>query len=68
MLINVFLNDKHITINANTTLSRAIEQWQLTTNTFAIALNQNFIPKDCYHKTLLNENDRIEIVTAMQGG
>ena len=35
---------------------------------FALALNENFIPKSQYADTLLNENDRIEIVAPMQGG
>ena len=68
MPINLFLNDKQITLNTNMTLAIAIEQWQLTPNSFAIALNRNFVPKEHYDETLLNENDHVEIVTAMQGG
>ena len=35
---------------------------------FALALNENFVPKSQYADTLINENDRIEIVAPMQGG
>lgn len=35
---------------------------------FALALNENFVPKSQYADTILNENDRIEIVAPMQGG
>lgn len=35
---------------------------------FALALNENFVPKSQYADTLLNENDHIEIVAPMQGG
>ena len=35
---------------------------------FALALNENFVPKSQYADTLINENDCIEIVAPMQGG
>ncbi|WP_044409970.1 sulfur carrier protein ThiS [Thiomicrospira microaerophila] len=35
---------------------------------FALALNENFIPKNQYAETPITENDRIEIVAPMQGG
>jgi sulfur carrier protein len=35
---------------------------------FALALNENFVPKSQYAHTFINENDRIEIVAPMQGG
>lgn len=68
MPINVTVNDEPRSLDTASTLTAAIEQWQLTANTFAIAINQQFIPKSCYDTTILNDNDRIEIVTAMQGG
>ncbi|AEG32354.1 sulfur carrier protein ThiS [Thiomicrospira cyclica] len=35
---------------------------------FALALNENFVPKSQYADTPIAENDRIEIVAPMQGG
>ncbi|MDY0135761.1 MAG: sulfur carrier protein ThiS [Thiomicrospira sp.] len=35
---------------------------------FALALNENFVPKSQYADTTIHENDRIEIVAPMQGG
>jgi len=35
---------------------------------FAIAINQKFIPKQCYGSTTLNDGDRVELVAPMQGG
>jgi sulfur carrier protein len=35
---------------------------------FALALNNNFVPKSQYAETPITENDRIEIVAPMQGG
>jgi sulfur carrier protein len=35
---------------------------------FAISINDQFIAKDSYHLTLLNENDRIQIIVPVTGG
>jgi sulfur carrier protein len=34
----------------------------------AVALNMSIIPKSKWEETVINENDEIEIVTAVQGG
>lgn len=34
----------------------------------AIAVNSSIIPKSKWDETIINENDEIEIVTAVQGG
>ncbi|RPI17396.1 MAG: sulfur carrier protein ThiS [Ignavibacteriae bacterium] len=34
----------------------------------AVALNMTIIPKSKWDETVINENDEIEIVTAVQGG
>lgn len=34
----------------------------------AIALNMGIVPKSKWEETVINENDEIEIVTAVQGG
>lgn len=68
MSINIELNGQSTTLPANTTLDKAIILWELVPNTFAVAINGRFIPKAAYASTELLENNRIEIVTAMQGG
>ena len=35
---------------------------------FAIAVNLAIVPRGHYHQFWLNENDKVEIVTAFQGG
>lgn len=37
-------------------------------NTYAIAVNEQFVPRAHYASTQLNEGDRIEILSPMQGG
>ncbi len=34
----------------------------------AVALNETIIPKSKWHDTVINENDNVEIVHAVQGG
>lgn len=66
--ITVKLNGEAKTIEANSQLSDAIDRWQLDGNSFAVAINQHFIPKACYEETQLTEGDSIELVIPMQGG
>ena len=35
---------------------------------YAVAVNMNFVPKTDHAKHLLNENDRIEVITPVTGG
>lgn len=35
---------------------------------YAVAINGDFIPRESYDSTLLNENDDVEIVTPHPGG
>lgn len=68
MPVNITLNNELITVPSSCTLSQAIQLWGLTPHSFAVALNGEFIHREFYETTILNTNDCIEIVTAMQGG
>ena len=45
----------------------AIEFAQITPP-FAAAVNTQFVPKTLYHQTLLNDNDKIELIVPITGG
>lgn len=49
-------------------LAAAIEQWAQQGQTFAVAVNEQFIPKGQYKSIQLQDNDRIELLVPMQGG
>lgn len=66
--MQVWLNDELIELEENTTVSNALSQWSHVQGTFALALNQAFVPKGAYENTFINEGDRIAIITPMQGG
>lgn len=67
-LITVWLNNEALKIAEHTSLSEAIDSWQFASRTFAIAVNEQFVPKNAYPSTLLKERDRIELLEPMQGG
>ncbi|MBE0493477.1 MAG: sulfur carrier protein ThiS [Thiomicrospira sp.] len=62
----LLINDKPTETKAQTLAGLVVEL--NIEGAFALALNQNFVPKSQYANTLINENDRIEIVAPMQGG
>lgn len=65
---HIIINGEKHALRSDTNISALIETLALTPNTFAIAVNDTLVPKSHYMNTLLKPNDRIEIVSAMQGG
>ena len=49
----------HIKNNGNTELSE---------NSYVVAVNQNFVPRSEYQSFLINEGDKIEVLSPMAGG
>ena len=66
--------DNNIQLNGETqpltetSLIAALSHWGYTGDYFAVAINQLFIPRSDYEKTVLTPGDSIEILTPMQGG
>jgi sulfur carrier protein len=66
-MITVLLNDKTVVVD-QARLDIAITQWRGKEEICAVAINEIFIPKSCYGETILQEGDRIELLTPAQGG
>ena len=64
--MNILLNDQP-TETAAKDLAGLVMELKIE-GAFALALNENFVPKSQYANTTIHENDRIEIVAPMQGG
>ncbi|WFE69408.1 sulfur carrier protein ThiS [Thiomicrospira sp. R3] len=62
----LLINDKPNETNA-TNLAGLVAELKIE-GAFALARNENFVPKSQYAQTPIAENDRIEIVAPMQGG
>lgn len=67
-MIKLTLNGEEKTLEEQCVLSQAINYWQLQDKSFAVAINEHFIPKSVYQDTLLQEGDRVELLVPMQGG
>lgn len=64
----IYLNGEQRKIDSELTVAALIEQLRLPENTFAVAVNEAFISRSQYTSTLLQPQDSVEIVSAMQGG
>lgn len=66
-MINIYFNDESHQIK-----SQSLQEFLLHKNHidlhFAIAINNQFIPRTAYSTTLLSEGDRLDIIVPMQGG
>ncbi len=67
-MITLQLNGENKTLHVGSSIVDAINDWQLGEQSFAIALNEEFIPKSSYSTTSLQDGDRIEVLIPMQGG
>ena len=67
-MITVQLNGEDQQLALGSNLLQAIEQWQPGPSGFAVAVNQQFVPKSRYQQTALAEGDQVELVIPMQGG
>ncbi len=66
--MTVIVNGETRQIPENTNLVRLLEILELTSARVAIELNQNVIRRAEWENTVLQENDRIEIVHFVGGG
>ena len=68
IIMQVTVNGENKVMLDNIDLENALIKWGYGLETFAVAINKQFVPRSKYAMTLLNANDHIEIVTPMQGG
>ena len=67
--MKVFLNDKEVQTQEGDNLLAVLTANELAERAgIAVALNQEVVPKNSWANCVLNENDRIMIITATAGG
>ena len=64
--MKIILNNETITLNG-TTVADLIAQ-TAPQKSFAVAVNTHFVAKGAYAETVLNENDKVDIVRPVVGG
>ncbi|WP_178863709.1 sulfur carrier protein ThiS [Thiomicrorhabdus cannonii] len=67
MNITIHINDQPMDIKTGSSLLDAVMAFGATPP-FALLLNQNFVPASEHANTAVQENDRIEVISAIQGG
>lgn len=66
-MITVLYNGEKQQLPAPTTLTDALQLWQ-PEGSFAVAINETFVPKNSYDHQPLEDGDRIDLLIPMQGG
>ena len=71
--MNLFINGelRAVECEGSPNLAQILEELEELKNLkvpFAVAVNRNFIPKSFYQKTILSENDGLEILSPQAGG
>lgn len=67
-MIEVRVNGEAVELSDGSSLARVVESHVCQTKGVAIAMNEEFIPRSKWAATSLAEGDRIEILSARQGG
>lgn len=66
--MQIILNNKSYSTQDKITLHDLIKELNCSNVNIAIAVNLAIVPYSNYHEFCLNANDKVEIVTAFQGG
>jgi sulfur carrier protein len=67
--MTVFINNNPINLTVVSTLHQVLEQQHLHEQRgIAVAVNNSVIPKTEWQQKTLNDNDKITIIRATQGG
>ncbi len=66
--MELIINGELRNINESQNLGDLVKELDIQSPNFAIALNQQVVPRSKYESTAIKENDQIEIVHAVGGG
>jgi sulfur carrier protein len=66
-MINIYFNDESHQIKSQSLQEFLLHQKHVDLH-FAIAINNQFIPRTAYSTTLLSAGDRVDVIVPMQGG
>jgi sulfur carrier protein len=68
MSVTVLVNGERRRLAADTALDTLVTALSAAPSGVAAALNETVVPRAQWPKTLLREGDRVEVLTAVQGG
>lgn len=65
----IFINGDKTKLNKNTTLEKFLKKnFSNLSSSYAVALNNEFVPRSSYQDIIINDGDKIEVVSAQPGG
>lgn len=64
----IYVNEKQYPFNKPQCLDEFLKTHSPCAAHFAIAVNEQFIPRSAYPLTMLNAGDRLHFIVPMQGG
>ena len=67
-MIRIYLNDQEYHLETLQSLHDFLKQNTTRDFNFAVAINTHFVPRPAWEKTLLQADDRIDLIVPMQGG
>ena len=66
--MNITVNGTPKDLTADTNLADVVAGVTTSTSGVAVAVNDDVVPKGAWPTTSLNPGDRVEVLTAVQGG
>ena len=67
-MIEIIVNGAKQNITSDINIKEMIKELNYTKEGFAVAINESFIAIKSYESTIIQPNDRIEILAPVQGG
>ena len=65
----IFINGDKTKLNKNISLEKFLEKnFSNLSSSYAVALNNEFVPRSSYQDIIINDGDKIEVVSAQPGG
>ncbi|MFC4059810.1 sulfur carrier protein ThiS [Planomonospora corallina] len=66
--MNVMINGTAHELPAGASVAQAVRRLTDATSGVAVAVNDEVVPRGAWESTPLTETDRVEVLTAVQGG
>ena len=67
-MIRISINNEMEEISQNATVNDVLENFKYINKKVAVAINQEFIAKENYSTTLIQDEDCIDIISPIAGG
>jgi sulfur carrier protein len=66
--VRIVINGNVEDVDDRTTVAELVKRWSRTEDGIAVAVNDAVVSRGDWGTAVLDENDRVEILTAVQGG